>query len=81
MMRPFVARHVALAKPDILILMGNIACDAALGQRGITRLRGTWGEAFGLPVMSMFPPETLMRQPELKRAAWADLLEIKARLA
>jgi len=81
MMRPFVARHVALAKPDILILMGNIACDAALGQRGITRLSGTWGEAFGLPVMPMFPPETLMRQPELKRAAWADLLEIKARLA
>jgi len=80
MMRPFVARHIALAAPDIVILMGNLACDAVLGQRGITRLRGTWAEADGLPVMPMFPPETLMRQPELKRAAWADLLEIKARL-
>ena len=80
MMRPFVARHLALAAPECVVLMGNIACDVVLGQRGITRLRGTWGEAYGLPVMPMFPPETLMRQPELKRAAWADLLEIKARL-
>ncbi|WP_439109843.1 uracil-DNA glycosylase [Lentibacter sp.] len=80
MMRPFMARHVALAKPEIVILMGNISCDAALGARGITRLRGTWGEAYGVPAMPMFPPETLLRQPQLKREAWADLLEIKARL-
>ncbi|MCV2892916.1 uracil-DNA glycosylase [Lentibacter sp. XHP0401] len=80
MMRPFMARHVALAKPDLVILMGNISCDAALGQRGITRLRGTWAEAYGVPAMPMFPPETLLRQPHLKREAWADLLEIKARL-
>lgn len=80
MMRPFMARHVALAKPELVVLMGNISCDAALGARGITRLRGTWGEAYGVAVMPMFPPETLLRQPGLKREAWADLLEIKARL-
>lgn len=80
MMRPFVARHVALAKPDVLILMGNISCDAGLGRRGITRLRGNWAEAYGKPALPMFHPDYLLRQPAMKREAWADLLTLKARL-
>ncbi|WP_298676744.1 uracil-DNA glycosylase [uncultured Lentibacter sp.] len=80
MMRPFVARHVALAKPDMLVLMGNIACDVGLGERGVTRLRGRWTQAFGLPALPMFEPERLLREPLRKREAWADLLELKARL-
>lgn len=80
MMRPFVARHVALAEPELIILMGNMSCEAALSKRGITRLRGTWAEAYGLPAMPMFHPAYLLRQPAMKREAWADLLEIKARL-
>lgn len=80
MMRPFVARHVALAAPDVLILVGNISCDAGLGRRGITRLRGTWTEAYGKPALPMFHPAYLLRQPGMKREAWADLLTLKARL-
>lgn len=80
MMRPFVARHVALAQPEVLVLVGNISCDAGLGKRGITRLRGTWAEAWGKPALPMFHPAYLMRQPHLKREAWADLLTLKARL-
>lgn len=80
MMRPFVQRHVQLAEPEILILMGNISCDAGLQKRGITRLRGKWAEGYGLPAMPMFHPAYLLRQPEAKREAWADLLEISARL-
>ncbi len=80
MMRPFVARHVALAQPELLVLMGNISCDAGLGKRGITRLRGRWAEAWGRPALPMFHPASLLRQPHLKREAWADLLSLKARL-
>ena len=80
MMMPFVERHVALAKPDILVLMGNVACQAVLGKRGITRLRGQWGEAMGLPVISMYHPEFLLNNPAKKREAWADLLALKAKL-
>ncbi|MFC4218074.1 uracil-DNA glycosylase family protein [Pseudophaeobacter arcticus] len=80
MMLPFLARHVELAQPDILVLMGNISCQAVLGKRGISRLRGHWAEAWGKPVLPMFHPAYLLRQPEHKRAAWADLLELKARL-
>ncbi len=80
MMLPFVERHIALAAPEILILMGNISCQAMLGRKGITRLRGAWTEAVGLPVMPMFHPAYLLRNPAMKRAAWEDLLAVQARL-
>ena len=80
MLTPFLERHVALAEPDILVLMGNISCQAVLGKRGITRLRGKWDQAWSKPVIPMFHPAYLLRQPSQKRLAWADLLELKARL-
>ena len=80
MMLPFLERHIALAQPEILIAMGNISCQALLGRRGISRLRGGWTEAFGLPLMPMFHPAYLLRTPEAKRDTWADLLEVDAKL-
>ncbi|AZB62581.1 uracil-DNA glycosylase, partial [Cereibacter sphaeroides] len=81
MMTPFLARHVELAAPDLIVATGNTACAALLGRTGITRLRGRWAEAWGRPVMPMCHPAYLLRNPEAKREAWADLLEVKARLA
>jgi DNA polymerase len=80
MLLPFLERHVALVDPDLLILMGNTACQAALGKRGIMRLRGHWAQAFGKPALPMFHPAYLLRQPGAKREAWADLLSVRARL-
>ena len=80
MMLPFLKRHIELVDPDVIVAMGNHACQALLGKRGITRLRGNWGEAFGKPVLPMFHPAYLLRTAEAKREAWADLLSLKARL-
>jgi DNA polymerase len=80
MMLPFVQRHVDLAQPDLVVLMGNISCQAGLGKRGITRLRGQWTEAYGRPALPMFHPAYLLRSPQAKREAWADLLALRARL-
>jgi DNA polymerase len=80
MMLPFLTRHVEFVNPDLIVLMGNTPCAAALGQRGILRLRGTWTKAFGRPAMPMAHPAYLLRNPAAKREAWADLLEIRARL-
>ncbi|WP_347138041.1 uracil-DNA glycosylase [Paracoccus sp. SSK6] len=77
---PFVRRHIELAAPDLIVLMGNIACDAAIGRRGILRLRGNWTEAFGRPALPMTHPAYLLRNPPAKREAWADLLSLSARL-
>jgi DNA polymerase len=80
MLKPFLQRHVELAQPEIIILMGNISCQAVLDRKGISRLRGKWDQAWGLPVLPTFHPAYLLRQPAAKRLAWADLLEVRARL-
>ncbi len=80
MMKPFLERHVALAAPEILVPMGNPACAALLGLRGITKLRGVETEALGLPALPMLHPAYLLRNPVAKREAWADLLALEERL-
>ncbi len=80
MLQPFVRRHVDLADPEVLILMGNWACLGLLGKRGITRMRGTWEDVLGRPALPMFHPAYLLRNPAAKREAWADLLSLNAKL-
>lgn len=81
MMRPFVERHLALINPEVIVLMGNTACEMILQQRGILRLRGVWAQALGKPVLPMVHPVDLLRKPIAKREAWADLLAIRGKLA
>lgn len=80
MMLPFLERHIALADPEIIVLMGNTPCQALLGRTGITKIRGGWVEVLGKPCLPMFHPAYLLRNPIAKREAWADLLALKARL-
>ncbi|WP_051416253.1 uracil-DNA glycosylase family protein [Paracoccus sp. J55] len=80
MMLPFLRRHVELVQPQLLVLMGNTPCIAALNQQGILKLRGKWTAAFGLPALPMAHPAYLLRTPLAKRDAWADLLSLAARL-
>ncbi|MFP7569573.1 uracil-DNA glycosylase family protein [Marivita sp. S2033] len=81
MMLPFLKRHIELANPEFLVVMGNSSCQALLGKRGITRLRGEWAEALGRPALPMLHPAYLLRNPAAKRETWADLLDLQARLA
>lgn len=86
---PFIERHIALIKPDLLILCGGVAAQALLGRsEGISRLRK--GEHFyetqtkglaetvsGIPVVATYHPAYLLRTPSQKRAVWADMLLIE----
>jgi uracil-DNA glycosylase len=80
MMLPFVERHIALVDPQVIVVMGNTPARALLGTGGITRLRGTWTQALGKPVLPMTHPAYLLRTPSAKREAWADLLSLQSRL-
>jgi uracil-DNA glycosylase len=77
---PWLDRHIALANPDFLVLMGNTPCQALLGRGAITRIRGQWATVAGRPALPMFHPAYLLRNPAAKREAWADLLSLKQRL-
>lgn len=78
---PFLQRHIELADPDVLVLMGNAPCMAMLGRSGLTRLRGNWTECSGRPALPMMHPAALLQAPMAKREAWADLLSLAAHLA
>ncbi|MEO8530086.1 MAG: uracil-DNA glycosylase [Deltaproteobacteria bacterium] len=81
MFKPFLAKHIELADPDVIVIVGNISCQALLGQRGISKLRGQWTEALGKPALPMFHPAYLLRNPASKRESWHDLLMLKAKLS
>ena len=82
---PFLHRHIELKAPRLLVFLGGTSAATLLERKeGITRLRGRWFEYQGpggpLPAMPTYHPAFLLRQPALKRDAWADLLAIRARL-
>src|SRR5260370_28458775 len=84
---PFVLRHIALARPRVLVLSGGTAASALLPlSEGITRLRGRWFElavpGLEAPVatLAMFHPAFLLRDPARKREPWRDLLALRAKV-
>ncbi|MCV6823201.1 uracil-DNA glycosylase [Halocynthiibacter sp. SDUM655004] len=80
MLRCFARRHIELADPKVVILMGNVPCQILLGKGNINRQRGRWTELNGRPTLPMLHPGRLLRTPAVKREAWADLLALQAKL-
>lgn len=81
MLLPFLYRHIELADPEVVVVMGSPAARAVLGSiPGINRIRGQWHDWRGRPVLPMNHPAALLRDGTLKRAAWADLLSLQVRL-
>jgi DNA polymerase len=84
---PFLHRHIELADPQILVLLGAVSLTHVLGLTdGIMRARGKWelyqsvhlGRA--IPTMPTLHPAFLLRQPDAKRLAWRDFLMISEKL-
>jgi len=82
---PFLRRHIELFQPDLIILLGGLPANALLKEdQTIARLRGKWKtieiKGNAIPVVSLYHPAYLRRQPQGKADAWKDLLSIKAHL-
>ena len=80
LLTPFVVRHIALAAPKLLVLMGHSPCEMLLGQGNVSRIRGRFTTYQDIKVLPMVHPTQLLRNPDLKRDSWADLLALKAAL-
>jgi uracil-DNA glycosylase family 4 len=89
--RPFAERHIALINPKILVLAGGISAQSLLrAKAGIMALRGRWteyrvkdaaGEETGvIPALPVFHPAFLLRRPQEKKKAWADMLSLRERI-
>lgn len=82
---PFLHRHIELANPKMLVLLGAVPVRHLTGLQGILRLRGRWetyrflSSGREVPVMLTLHPAYLLRQPSAKRLAWQDLTAISQR--
>ena len=82
---PFLRRHIELAQPKILVMLGAVSARHVLGLNdGIMKLRGRWLEyRIGtemIPVLPTLHPAYLLRQPSHKKLAWRDLQALAERL-
>ena len=88
---PFIKRHIALIRPEILILCGGVSAKSLLERtEGISRLRGQFqdfemttieGKTTHIPTIATYHPAYLLRTPLQKRAVWHDMLMIKEKLS
>ena len=87
MLLPWLFRHVQLAKPEFVLLLGGAAAKLVLGSHdGIMKLRGRWrdvdfGDGVPRPVLASIHPAYLLRSPAQKRLAFEDLLLLAKQLA
>ena len=84
---PFVERHIALVRPQVLVLVGGTSAKTLLNTAdGIIKLRGKWRELTipgvdkPIPTLPTFHPAYLLRSPGQKRDSWRDLLELKSKM-
>jgi len=84
---PFLHRHIELANPKILVLLGAVPARHLMGAQGIMRARGRWeiyrlhSSGREIPTMLTLHPAYLLRQPSAKRLAWNDFLAIAEKIS
>jgi DNA polymerase len=82
---PFLRRHIELANPELIVLLGAVAARHVVGQtEGIMKMRGRWleyrvGDRM-VPLMPALHPAYLLRQPAHKKLAWRDLQAVRDRM-
>ena len=79
---PFLKAQIASIAPRIIVALGRPAANQLLGTDApISALRGKFHDRMGTKVMPTFHPAYLLREPDRKRDAWADLKLVMAELA
>ncbi len=80
--KPFLDGQIDAVRPRTIVALGRPATSLLLGRDvSITRVRGTWHEYRGIPLMPTFHPAYLLRQhtAENRRVVWEDLKAALAR--
>jgi DNA polymerase len=80
--RPFLDGQIAAVKPKVIVALGKPAAGLLLGREvAITRIRGTWHDYRGIPLMPTLHPAYVLRQytADNRRAVWEDLKAALAR--
>ncbi|MDD5759435.1 MAG: uracil-DNA glycosylase [Desulfobulbaceae bacterium] len=78
---PFLFRQIDAVAPKVICAMGQVAAQAVLRSKTpLVRLRGSFHDCHGVPLMPTFDPAFLLKNQEMKKATWIDLQLIQAKL-
>jgi uracil-DNA glycosylase len=82
---PHLLRQIEIIRPEVIVALGSPSAKFLLKTTtGITRLRGTWGEFCGIPVLPTFHPSYVLRNggeaSPLRREVWEDIKLVMRRL-
>ena len=77
----YLRAQVGLVRPQVVVLLGKIACRYALQQEiSVMREHGKWFERKGVWFIPTYHPSALLRNPALKRDSWDDFQKIREKL-
>jgi DNA polymerase len=78
---PFLYRQLDAIRPKVVVALGKFAAQTLLQtEERISSLRGRFHPYRGAKLMPTFHPAFLLRNPESKREAWADLKSVAQEL-
>lgn len=71
---PFLFRQIDIIRPEIIVALGATAATYLMGgKQALRELRGKVHEALGTKLIVTYHPAYLLRDPNQKKEAWADL--------
>lgn len=77
----YLLRQLAVIRPEVMVALGRIAIQTLLRDKTpISRIRGTWHDYHGIPLMPTFHPAYLLRNPYEKAKVWEDMQEVLRKL-
>ena len=79
---PYLLRQLELLQPAVIVTLGKFAAQTLLKDKtGMMRLRGTWREYHGIPLMPVVHPAYVLRNPnEGRRLMFDDMTSVRERL-
>lgn len=81
--RPYLLAQIQAVSPKVVMALGAHAHESLLGIRQpVQKVRGTWHEVAGAPVLLGFHPNYLLHTPSesAKRTVWTDFLAVLEKL-
>lgn len=82
---PYLRAQLAIVQPKVIVALGNTAINGLVESEkplGVTKVRGTWLDFEGVPLMPTYHPSYLLRNSTqaAKRQVWEDMLLVMERL-
>lgn len=75
--RPYLNKYLAIIKPKIIVLMGEIAFHSLFPGRKLKSWRGKWLKKKGTRFLPTYHPAAGMRFPNIRRKMFSDFEKLR----